>query len=628
MFSAISLNADQIQRRLLLLAAAFLAVYAACLSLAPLVREGAVNVALRWDHWEAYLVWVILFCAADWQTSRRLPGRDPYLLPVVGLLSGWGLLTIWRLIPAFGLRQSIWLGISVVVLIAGLRLPGDLSFLRRYKYLWLTGGLLLTSLTLIMGTNPSGGGQERLWLGLLGLYFQPSEPLKLLLIIYLSAYMADRLPLYPGLLPLLAPTLVMTGLAMLLMVFQRDLGTSFIFLALYAAVIYIASERKRTLLITGLAVLLAGVVGYALFDVVRLRIDAWVNPWLDPSGRSYQIVRSLLAVANGGVIGRGPGLGSPGLVPIPHSDFIFASIGEESGLVGGLGMLLALFLLVDRGLRIALHAPDSYRRYLAAGLTTYLVGQSILIIGGNLRMLPLTGVTLPFVSYGGSSLLTSFISILLLMKISASSEQVPVQLSHYHSYLHVGAVLGSGLTVGALLLGWWTVYRAPSLLDRTDNARRAIADRYVQRGGILDRSDLPISVSQGNPGTYVRVSQYPDLAPVVGYNDPVYGQSGLEASLDPYLRGTLGNPTSQIWWNRVLYGLPPPGLNVRLSLDLNLQRLADTQLGTHSAALVLLNARDGDILAIASHPGFDPNQLDQNWSRLVNDPATPLLDRA
>jgi cell division protein FtsW (lipid II flippase) len=628
LFSPHTSYVDRIQSRLLTLAAVFLAVYALALTISPAVRAQSWNVTYRWDHWAAYACWLFLFLLAHQQVALCLPDRDPYLLPIVSLLAGLGLLSIWRLTPGFGLRQSLWLIVSVIVLIFGLRLPADLGFLRRYKYLWLTGGLLLTALTLVFGTNPTGSSQARLWLGCCGVYFQPSEPLKLLLCVYLAAYLADRLPLYPGLLPLLAPTLIMTGLAMLLMIVQRDLGTSFIFLFLYATVIYLASGRKRILVATGLVVLLAVIAGYSLFDVVRLRIDAWLNPWLDPSGRSYQIVQSLLAIANGGVIGRGPGLGSPGLVPVAHSDSIFTTITEEGGLATAFGLLLLLFLLVNRGLRAALLAPDSYRRYLAAGLTAYLTGQSVLIIGGNLRLLPLTGVTLPFVSYGGSSLLTSFISLLLLLQISARREANPAQLAHNQPYLHLDIFLQLGLAVAALLLGWWVVYRGPDLLTRTDNARRTIADRFVQRGALLDRSDKPISESQGSPGSYVRLFQYPDLGSVVGYDHPVYGQSGLEASLDSYLRGLQGNPASLVWWNDLVYGLPPDGLDVRLSLDLGLQQSVDLQLGDHNSALVLMNARDGDILAMASHPTFNPNQLDQDWSSLVKDPHTPLLDRA
>ena len=629
---------DRTQGRLLALAALFLAVYSLTLTLSPAARARSWSVPYRWDHWVALAIWLVAFALAHQQSARWLPERDPYLLPAAALLSGWGLLTIWRLFPAFGLRQAIWLVVAMAVFIAGLQVEGLLGFLRRYKYIWLTSGLVLTALTLLFGTNPSGGS-PRLWLGCCGIYLQPSEPLKLLLIVYLAAYLAGStssrtglaLPLpvsSAGLLPLLAPTLIMTGLALLLLAAQRDLGTAVIFLFLYAVIVYVASGRKRILLFGGAALALAGTAGYLLFDVVRIRVDAWLNPWLDPSGRSFQIVQSLLAVANGGILGRGPGLGSPGLVPVPHSDFVFAAIAEENGLLGSLALLILVGLLAVRGLRAALLASDNYRRFLAAGLTAHLAAQSILIIGGNLRLLPLTGVTLPFVSYGGSSLLTSIVALLLLLQISSPTDDPPALLAEPQPYLQLGAFLLAGLGAIALVLGWWAVFRSPELLARTDNPRRAIADRFVQRGSILDRDNDPVSASFGQPGDYTRRVLYPPLSSVLGYTQPVYGQAGLEASLDALLRGQEGYPALTLWWNHLLYGQTPPGLDVRLSLDMDLQRLADAQLGEHRGALVLLDAKTGAVLAMASHPTFDANTLDQTWESLIKDPSTPLLNRA
>ncbi|MBU4224496.1 MAG: FtsW/RodA/SpoVE family cell cycle protein, partial [Chloroflexi bacterium] len=407
---------SQIQSRLLKLAALFLFLYSLILTLAPAARERSWAVDYRWSHWLGFVIWAGLMALTHYQLRRRLPDSDPYLLPLAALLSGWGLLTVWRLDSSLGVRQALWLIVSSGVLILGLRLPADLRFLRRYKYLWLTGGLLLTALTLVFGSNPLGGG-PRLWLGCCGVYFQPSEPLKLLLVVYLAAYLADRFHVgtfsrmnvstfkranVQTYLPLLLPTLIMTGLALLLLLVQRDLGTASIFIFLYTILLYLASGKKRVLLISLVGLGLAGIAGYFFFDVVRLRVDAWLNPWLDPSGRSYQIVQSLMAIANGGMIGRGPGMGSPGLVPISISDFIFSAISEETGLLGTIGLFALLGLFTAHGMRAALRAPDSFRRLLAAGLTVYLGAQSVLIIGGNLRLLPLTGVTLPFVSYGGS----------------------------------------------------------------------------------------------------------------------------------------------------------------------------------------------------------------------------------
>ncbi len=624
---------DRIERGLLSIAALFLLLFATSLTLAPAVRQRSWDVELRWAHWLGLLIWAGVVLVSHLQARRRLPGRDAYLLPLAAVLSGWGLLSIWRLTPSIGLRQSVWLLVCGLVFVVGLRLSRDLDFLRRFKYVWLTGGLLLTGLTLIFGTNPLGFG-PRLWLGCCGLYFQPSEPLKLLLVVYLAAYLAGQDPYYLTkrrryLLPLLAPTLIMTGLTMALLLVQRDLGTASIFIFLYIAVVFVATGDWRFLAFGGLTLILAGVAGYALFDVVRLRVDAWLNPWLDPSGRSFQIVQSLLAVASGGLVGRGPGLGNPTLVPISHSDFIFAAISEEQGLSGSIALLVMLAILAWRGFRIALLARDNFQRYLASGLSAYLAGQSILIIGGNLRLLPLTGVTLPFVSYGGSSLLTSFISVLLLELISQRDEDSrPILQIDARPYLGLVAILLAGLGSAALVSGWWAIYRGPDLLTRSDNARRAIAERSVLRGELLDRNGTVLSTSSGEPGAYTRQILYPPLSPVIGYSNPMYGLAALEDGLDPYLRGLRGNPGLSILWNQLLYGQPPPGLDIRLSLNLEIQRAADEALGLHNGAVVLIDARRGEILVMASHPTYDANLLEQTWESLVNDPFTPLLNRA
>ncbi len=515
-----------------------------------------------------------------------------------------------------------------------------LGFLRKYKYLALTGGLVLTAATFLLGTNPSGAQGPDLWLGCCGIYLQPSEPLKLLLVIYLAAYIADR-PLFPGGLPVrlppamnvslvgwLAPTLLMTGLALVLLVMQRDLGTASIFVFLYATIVYMASGQRKILFAAFVGLLAAGLAGYWLFDVVRLRLDAWINPWLDPSGRSYQIVQSLIAIANGQLIGRGPGLGSPTLVPISHSDFIFSAITEEMGFLGVVSLVLLIALFCVRGFRIAIYAGGNFRRYLAAGLTAFLTAQSLLIIGGNLRLLPLTGVTLPFVSYGGSSLMVSFIVVMLLLIISQPSHDSVPRLAKPRPYLATTGFLFIGLLLAALLSGWWVFVRGQVLLDRTDNARRTIADRFVRRGSLLDRHGALIASSKGEPGSYQRVIYEPSLSNIIGYTHPVYGQSGLEASLDPYLRGLKGNPARQIAWNDLLFGQPPPGLDVRLSLDLTLQAAGEEFLAEHQGAMVLLDAQNGEIISMISNPGFDANVLDEKWDEFLADPALPLINRA
>lgn len=617
---------NDIQPRLLLLAAVFLFIYSTIFTLAPAVRTRSWIVEYNWSHWLGFLVWCVVFLLLNRQIRRYLPDADPYLLPISSILTGWGVLTIWRLLPNFGLRQAAWILIAGLLAAACVRYGSRLVILRKYKYFFFLVGIVLTALTFIFGTNPAGDG-IKLWLGCCGFYLQPSEPLKLLFLIYLSAYLTDLPPQQRRLVPFIGPTVLISSLAVLLILFQRDLGTATIFIFLYVMMLYLSSGRKRLLIFCMIGLILAGIAGYFLYDVVRLRIDAWINPWLDPAGRSFQIVQSLMAVANGGVGGRGPGLGSPGLVPVTISDFIFVAIAEETGLAGSLALFSLFLILIVRGLLAALHASDNFHRLLAAGLTIYLGAQCILIIGGNTRLLPLTGVTLPFVSYGGSSLLTSFVAITIILIISNNSQLKSVLLPRPQPYQVTGVLLSFGFLALSLITGWWGLWRSSDLLSRTDNARRTIADRYVKRGSLLDRNEKPINITVGQSGSYARIYSYPALSAIAGYTSPIYGQAGLEASLDDYLRGLRGNLAIQVWVNHMLYGQPPPGLDIRLTIDLDLQARSDFLLGPHKGAVVILNAQTGEILAMSSHPTFDANQLDEIGPSLLADPDSPMLNR-
>jgi hypothetical protein len=197
---------DKRESHLLIIAFVFLFLYSIILTLSPSVREQSWQVTYRLSHWIGFLVWSVAVYVAYRITNHRLPDHDPYLFPLASLLSGWGVLTIWRLDPGFGLRQALWLGVSIGAFLGMLYAPKDLYYLRRYKYILLSAALILTALTLILGTNPFGSGPHR-WLGFGGLYLQPSEPLKLLLVVYLSAYLADRIPIRLRVFPLILPTL-------------------------------------------------------------------------------------------------------------------------------------------------------------------------------------------------------------------------------------------------------------------------------------------------------------------------------------------------------------------------------------------------------------------------------------
>jgi cell division protein FtsW (lipid II flippase) len=417
---------------LLALAATFTAV--GFVSLRLVTREQAELV----EVWPAF-VWGAAL-AGTWAALRRWrPDHDPFLLPVAGLLTGMGLIMVARLASNFLVRQTLWslLGLGAMLTVAlGLRdSPSQASgrglrLLRRYRYTWLIGGLVLLALTLVFGVNPAGTG-ARLWLGFGGFYFQPSEPLKLLMVVFLASYLAEKRPLLTDTvyqvgrlrlppLPYLGPVLLMWGFSLLLLIWQRDLGAAWLFFAVFLLMLFVTTGQARYGLL-GLGLFAVGaLIGYHLFYHVRLRIDIWWNPWAEASGRAFQIVQSLLAFAAGDVLGQGIGQGYPTYIPVVHSDFVFSAIGEEWGLLGTLGVVALFALLVARAGRIALAVQTPFRQLLALGLAAMLGLQALTIMAGSLKLVPLTGVTLPFVSYGGSSLVTSFTLVGLLFAVEQS----------------------------------------------------------------------------------------------------------------------------------------------------------------------------------------------------------------
>lgn len=526
-----------------------------------------------------------------------------------------------------GLRQGIWLLLASGLFWYSSRFTQWLSALQRYKYVALTGGLLLVLATLLFGRNPLGYG-PRLWLQIGGVYFQPSEPLKLLLGIYLAAYLGSQPLFRRSLWPYILPTLVIQGIAAGLLVTQRDLGTASLLVGIYIIALYLANGRKRVLAIGGLLLLALGGLGYMLSELVRLRLQIWYNPWVDPQGSGYQIIQALIALANGGLFGRGPGIGYPNLVPVSYSDFIFPAIVEENGLLGAIALLGLWAIFVTEGLQIALRAANAYHRLLAGVISLWFGMQTLIIIGGSTRLLPLTGVTLPFMSYGGSSLVTTFLALLLLLQIGQQNPIPPVQdYSRFRHWKILHGILLTGFAIAALGIGWWTVVRNDDLLARSDNPRRALNARIIARGALLDRNRQPINMTCGQPGDYKRCYRYPELLPVVGYTHPVYGETGLEAALDDYLRGEQGQPASRIWWHHLLYGQPPAGIDVRLTLHADLNRLAADLFAGRAGAAVLLNAENGEVLAMVSQPSYHPADL-EDVATLTARADAPLFNRA
>ncbi|CAA9328030.1 MAG: FtsW-like cell division membrane protein CA_C0505 [uncultured Frankineae bacterium] len=389
-----------------------------------------------------------LFLLAHLVVRYAAPYADPLLLPSVALLNGLGLVIIRRLdfaaaeraaqlgraVPAGEApRQLVWTAVGIAALVAVLLLVRDHTRLQRYTYTAAVTGLVLLLLPAlpVLGRTINGA---RLWIRVGPFTLQPSEVAKLLLILFFAGYLVakrDVLSLASrrvlGLdLPRardLGPVLLAWAASLAVLVRGRDLGSSLLFFALFVVMLYVATERTSWLVI-GVGLFLGGAwVAYQLFSHVQRRVDIWLDPFEDPDGAGFQLVQSLFGFGTGGLTGTGLGEGRPSTVPFASTDFIMAAIGEELGLVGVMAVLLVFGLIVERGLRTALAVRDSFGKLLAAGLSFSLALQVFVIVGGVTGLIPLTGVTLPWLSYGGSSIVANWALIALLLRISDAARR-------------------------------------------------------------------------------------------------------------------------------------------------------------------------------------------------------------
>lgn len=385
-----------------------------------------------------FMVLLSVFYIGAHILMRRLASQaDPLILPLAAILNALGLAAIYRLSPeGLGPTQVTWTLVGIAFFVGTLLLVRDYTVLSRYKYILGFAGVALLLLPLSpLGKTVNGA---RLWVGFGSFRFQPGELAKVCLVIFFAAYLAERKELlaiasrklaglhFPDI-KHFGPLLVMWGLSLAVMFFEKDLGSSMLFFSIFLVMLYVATARIAYMAIGSLLFAIGAYVGYLQFSHVQDRVTVWLDVFnkkyiLD---EGYQLSQSLFALAQGGLFGTGPGRGRPDLIPEAATDFIFSVIGEELGLLGTAGVLVCFMLIVARGLRISLHARDDFGQLLAAGLIGIFAIQTIIIIGGVTRMLPLTGITLPFMSYGGSSLLSNFILIALLIRVSHQTASAP-----------------------------------------------------------------------------------------------------------------------------------------------------------------------------------------------------------
>ncbi len=382
-----------------------------------------------------------LLVAAHIAVRKLAPNADSILLPLAALLNGVGYVFIVRLDEAqedggrlAGL-QSLWTAVGIGAFIATLVLVRRARDLERYRYTFAVVGIVLLVLPLVPVIGRTING-SRIWISLGPVNFQPGEPAKVVLAIFFAGYLVEKRELLalstfrlgPLHLPdpkYLGPVVLAWGASLVVMTLEKDLGSSLLFFFLFVVMLWVSTGRTTYVTVGTSLFIMGALFAYSQFSHVRDRVEIWLDPWPVAKAEGFQVVEASFALADGGIAGTGIGLGTPTRIPEVETDFIFAAIGEELGLLGGTAILCAYILMVGAGLRIALRADSAFDTLLATGLTTLLGIQAFIIVGGITRVLPLTGVTLPFVSYGGSSLVLNYVLLALLLRISDNSVKPP-----------------------------------------------------------------------------------------------------------------------------------------------------------------------------------------------------------
>ncbi|MEO7717153.1 MAG: FtsW/RodA/SpoVE family cell cycle protein [Capsulimonas sp.] len=610
------------------------------------------------EYWQGVGFFFLAFLLAHIYLRKTAPSADPFLLPLIEILCGVGLMMVYTVKDPFrdtfsflGQIRGVAL-YGMIALAIPLLKPFSRIVLRRYQYVYAVAAIVLMVLQILVGSGPGG-----VHLQLFG--FEPVEVIKILLVLFVVSYLTQRpdaldSPINP--LPRVqdfGPLAIIYASVLLLFVAMKDLGPAVLLFGTFLTIVYLATQRKIYPLVGGSLLLIAGFIGYKIhLGFFATRVTMWLNPWENTDAKGAQLGQGLWGMATGGIFGSGLGMGNPGMIPRGGSDLIFASIGEEMGLIGAICILIVYVLICVRGFRIALQAVTHFDRLLAAGLTTLLTLQTMIIVGGVTGFLPLTGITLPFVSFGTSSLVVNFFSIGLLLHLS--SKTLPNDVTDVASSAWARSARIVTVAMAAYLLieiGVFRLFYIQGIADtsiasraiRTPdrdlvtrdhvNPRLRIYANAIPRGTIYDRNGRVLAVSATseqmsqatgllNPDGRMRV--YPggpacahliyavegDRSPTnaLGRNGDLRGYASYADLLTAYrLRYLPGAPR-------------PKGEDVHLSIDLDLQQAAsrallDSAHSVHdrrtgkskdSGAAVAIDVATGEVLAAVTAPTFDP----------------------
>ncbi len=596
------------------------------------------------------------FIVSHLALRKFAPAADPAILPICFALSSIGIAFVTRLAPDLAVRQVAWLVLGIIFMIAVIIFMKNMDKTANYKYTLMVIDLILLLSPLLPGIGNEIYG-SRIWLSIGSFSFQPGEIAKIFIVLFLAGYLAQNREMlsvfthkvgpfkFPDLSTLL-PLLIMWLLSMAIVVFEKDLGSALIVYFVFLTMLYVASGKKFYLIVGLLTIAIGAVILFFFFSHVQVRVDTWLDPFADPTNTGYQLVQSIFSMADGGLFGVGIGSGLADNIPIVESDFIFAAIAEETGLLGAAGLLLLYLCFAIRGLVTAARAKSDVSSFIAVGLTATIVLQAFIIVGGVTRLIPLTGLTLPFVSQGGSSLLASFIAVGFLLKCGDQSTGVESEIASGTGNISAEGVLGR-VSLGkritntmiafsvlfALLVANLTmimVVQADEYKNMPINNHTLVKESKTERGTIstYDNVVLAQSVEQSD-GTYKRVYPAGTLAAhVVGYASEKFGTAGIESSYNDTLKGQRNYAS----WTDVLNastGNSAAGNDVKLTINSTIQKAAQDALEGFSGACVVIDPKTGAVLALASSPTYNAADIEtllQNSSNSSDSSA--LYNRA
>ena len=603
------------------------------------------------------------FVVAHLAVRKLAPAADPAILPIAFALSGIGIAFVTRIVPDLAVRQVMWLFAGIVVMILVLAFVRNLDKLANYKYtLMIAGILLLLSPMLPIIGYESGGGQ--LWLQVGSFKFQPGELAKILIVFFIAAYLAANRemlsvftwkvgPVHLPSLPTLLPLIIMWALAFVVVVLEKDLGLALVLFSVFVIMLYVATGKKMYLVVSIALAAIAAVALYGMMGHVRTRVSIWLDPFAAAQGGGFQLVQSLFSLADGDLFGTGIGRGmgggpvDAGGIPVAESDFIFPVIAEETGLMGAAGVLLLYLCFAIRGVVTAARAKSDVSSFTAVGLTSIIVLQAFIIVGGVTRLIPLTGITLPFVSQGGSSLIASFMIVGFLLRCGDEGTGVDSEIQRTGAIGVHGAdsvlgrvALGKRLT-GAMLmysllfavlvanLTYIMIIKAPEYQNMPSNNHTIAREAKMERGTISTEDGVVLARSvRQDDGTYKR--EYPAgtlAAHIVGYSSQKFGTAGIEAAYNDTLRGQQNFASFTDVVNS-LAGIQTKGNDVTLSIDSRIQESAQAALEGQVGACVVMDPETGAVLGMASSPTFNAADYEALLSQSADSNSSELYNRA